>query len=394
MRLIYTTHDQRHAIALSDFLKNEKIENQFEIVTNDDWGSPDYGSITCRVWVIDEDQVEDAIRIVNEFTLDPNNPRFYNFESKLGTILDPIKTVLEDAPIGTPKLRPKSPIPSKQESITSPITYFIVLICALLLFLGVSTEPHITKIPEGASPVPYVMPPVYKKMLVDYPQAFEVIDKLIKIYGIEKAQDPALLPPEGKMLLKQYFSTPYWQGFYKQVVEHYKNNTPITVNAPLFEKVQDGEFWRLFTPALLHANLLHLLFNMLWVVVLGRQMEAKLGIFKYLLFIVITGVICNVLQYLMSGPDFVGFSGIIFAMLTFVWVRMRHAAWEGYQLQPMTMTFMLIYLFMLIGIEVASFFTETYYNTAISPGIANTGHLSGAISGWILGRTNLFSWKT
>ena len=83
---------------------------------------------------------------------------------------------------------------------------------------------------------------------------------------------------------------------------------------------------------------------MIWLAVLGRQMELRLGGFRYLLFILITGIISNIVQYMMSGPNFLGYSGILCAMLSFIWVRQKKAAWEGYVLQDSTMGFMLLFL--------------------------------------------------
>ena len=42
---------------------------------------------------------------------------------------------------------------------------------------------------------------------------------------------------------------------------------------PLFEKIRQGELWRLFTPCILHRDFLHILFNMIWVWILVKQIE-------------------------------------------------------------------------------------------------------------------------
>jgi len=65
------------------------------------------------------------------------------------------------------------------------------------------------------------------------------------------------------------------------------------LKAPFLEKIRQGEVWRLFSPVLLHGTWLHILFNMAWLWLLGRQIEQRLGILKYLIFSVIVGVIAK-----------------------------------------------------------------------------------------------------
>jgi GlpG protein len=42
-------------------------------------------------------------------------------------------------------------------------------------------------------------------------------------------------------------------------------------------EILHGQIWRLVTPAFLHAGLMHILFNMLWLKDLGSLIEARLG---------------------------------------------------------------------------------------------------------------------
>ena len=397
MRLSFISTNVKQAQALANYLDHENISNQLEIMNNTDWGDVDYGTCTCHLWIIDEDQVSAAEAIIEDFKNHPDNTKFYLPEKKLKAILEPLITKFpmdSTSRSGSSTKTEFNPSTQQIDRLPGHLTWMIILVCSLLLFLGSLSEPSLNSIPKDIPFTPLILSPTYKKLMYDYPQAYEVIDKIVKHFGAEKLLKPNELPPEGQVLLQEFHKTPYWQGIYDQLILHFREpSAPWTFDAPLFEKLRQGEIWRLFTPCLLHGNFLHLIFNMLWVLVLGKQMEGRLTPLKFLLFILIASVIPSTLQYLVSGFDFYGFSGVVFAMLFFVWARVNHAAWEGYQLQKMTMTFMLIYLFMLVGIEITSFFTEAYYDLPLNAGIANTAHLAGAFIGWILGRGNFFKWK-
>jgi GlpG protein len=132
---------------------------------------------------------------------------------------------------------------------------------------------------------------------------------------------------------------------------------------------------------------------MLWLIVLGKQIEQRLQPWRYGLFILITAIISNTAQYLMSGPNFIGFSGVLVGMLTFIWVRQKIAAWEGYQIDRLTLIFMLIFVISMAAIQVLSFLAEKSFEFAFSPNIANMAHLIGGLVGYFLGRLNFFSWR-
>ena len=80
--------------------------------------------------------------------------------------------------------------------------------------------------------------------------------------------------------------------------------------------VDSGEYWRLFTVALVHGGLTHLFFNMFSLLVLGNPIEAALGKLRFLVIFFIsllTGSLASV--YLNSAPHVsVGASGAIFGL--------------------------------------------------------------------------------
>ena len=274
------------------------------------------------------------------------------------------------------------------------VTFYIILLCTLLFVYTEMTTPIVTHPPQDLPLTPFYSAPLKKDLLYDYPHAYEILDKLANVYGREKLQNPSDLPPEGIYLLQEFEKTPYWKGYYDIFLAYMKKTKPnLAPDAPLFEKIHEGEFWRVFSPALLHYDIFHILFNMIWLVILGKQIEQRLGVVKYIIFILITGIFSNTAQYLMGGSNFLGFSGILCAMLTFIWARQRAAAWEGYFLQPSTMGFMAFFILIMFFLQFSSFFIELYWNQVLSPGIANTAHLSGALCGYLLGKLNIFHWN-
>lgn len=377
MRLVRTLSDPKKAQAISALLKRQGIDNVCEIQSNTDWGSPDYGTTKAVLWVVMEEQFDEAVRIVDEMEhkSDIPTPPALPEVPLLATSKD---NPLRQIRIAKPKVQEKRPL--------GVITFYFLALCCILLLISEMTAPPIVNPPPGIPYTPLFTAPIKKELMFDYPETFVLIDHIVKAYGIESLQDPATLPREGQILFAQFQQTPYWHGLYQVLIDYFRNPAAaLQMDAPLFEKIREGEFWRLFTPSVLHSDIFHLFFNMIWLVVIGRQMEERMGKKSYLLFILATGIISNTLQYLAGGPNFLGFSGVLCAMLTYVWVRQKKAAWEGYQLLPSTMGFISIFIGAMFTLQLISFTMESLGYDPLSPGIANTAHLSGAALGWIIG---------
>lgn len=395
MRLIHTFNDPNLAQEFASFLLSQGIEYQLEQNINNDWGSTNYGNITTDLWIINEDDLDKVTDWFAEFDQNPFNPKF-----KVNT--NPVELApanLEEEPQtnpashfsnkripGVPHLVPQQPL--------GPVTMYCLLLCILLFLFSGATTPEI----ENRGPLsnllyPALMSPVKKALLYDYPYAFEVIDRFIETQGIEKLQGDTIAP-EARELLEKVSHTPYWQGFYEKFLFHLKNpDSPWDFTVPMFEKIRQGEIWRVMSPAFLHSDLFHLFFNMIWLIVIGKQIEQRLGKWRYILFILLAGIFSNTAQYLMSGFNFLGFSGILCAMITFIWVRQKEAAWEGYQLQGATIGFILFFIFTMFALQLISFGLEVAEQATFTPGVANTAHLSGAFLGYFLGKIPYFSWR-
>lgn len=94
--------------------------------------------------------------------------------------------------------------------------------------------------------------------------------------------------------------------------------------------VQSGEYWRLFTVALVHGGLTHLFFNMFSLLVLGNPVEEALGKARFLIIFfasLLFGSLASI--YLNSYPHVsVGASGAIFGLFG-AFIAMRKMIHEG-----------------------------------------------------------------
>lgn len=81
------------------------------------------------------------------------------------------------------------------------------------------------------------------------------------------------------------------------------------------EQIRAGEVWRLLTPALLHANLIHIGFNMYALLVFGTGLERDFGHGRFLLLYVLGAFAGNVMSFLMTNVDSLGASTAIFALV-------------------------------------------------------------------------------
>ncbi len=80
--------------------------------------------------------------------------------------------------------------------------------------------------------------------------------------------------------------------------------------------VADGEYWRLVTGAFLHADILHILFNMYLLWILGQMLEPVLGIPRYLT-LYFTALLGGSFGAMLFEPNAVtvGASGAIFGLM-------------------------------------------------------------------------------
>lgn len=206
-------------------------------------------------------------------------------------------------------------------------------------------------------------------------------------FPLDRTLYDLLFQQKGAMGLDEL--TPLTQDLLKKVLETGRELGGMRVP---FEdlSILKGQIYRLFTPALLHANLLHILFNLLWFLALGNMIENRAGNRKLLVLILIVGIVANIAQFIATGPLFLGVSGVVCGMAGFIFIRTKRAPWEGYPLSNSGIGLLFIYIVFLTLIEI---FGKVYLylsgTTMISP-IANTAHMTGAVLGGLLGWNRWF----
>ena len=110
---------------------------------------------------------------------------------------------------------------------------------------------------------------------------------------------------------------------------------------------------------------------MWWLKDLGTAIERIHSSVYLAIFVVLTGVLSNTAQYFVSGPNFGGMSGVVYALFGFFWIRGRLDAGYPFKLQQQTVLFMM-------GWYVLCF-------TGLMGPVANAAHTGGLITGALWG---------
>ena len=138
---------------------------------------------------------------------------------------------------------------------------------------------------------------------------------------------------------------------------------------PAFEG-QQWQVWRWLSHALLHFSVTHIVFNLLWWWQLGGDIERCLGSGKLLQLFVISALLSGASQFYVEGANFGGLSGVVYALLGYLWILGYRLPYLGLMLPKTIIVFMLVWL--VLG------FVQPFM------AIANTAHLVGLFSGIVI----------
>jgi GlpG protein len=148
---------------------------------------------------------------------------------------------------------------------------------------------------------------------------------------------------------------------------------------PPFSAIRSGQIWRLFTPALAHGNLPHLIMNLTGLVSLGVLIERREGSLRLLLLTLFVAAISHTAQYTMGlyrgdfyPSGFLGISGVVFGLFGYAWVSTFTArpgsAWDR------VISTQQVYYILAFGL---------ICTTGLFGPIANTAHFAGLFAGML-----------
>ncbi len=151
------------------------------------------------------------------------------------------------------------------------------------------------------------------------------------------------------------------------------NDIPVNLGVKVNSLIVQGQWWRLFTPMLLHASILHIGVNMFSLYNIGPALERHYGHWRYLVLYVLCGFTGNVLSFLLSPSASLGASTSIFGLLGAfgIFLFQNRKIFGESARRMLTQIIFLAVLNLLIG---------------LTPGIDDWGHLGGLIGGV------LFAW--
>jgi len=354
MRLVAEFQTEKEAFSFHLFLQNHGIQSTYDVVAG-----------TYRLWVPEEELFEEAARYYKEWQSHP-------------------EAALHEPPPSQWKIR----APNTSYARPFSITHLLITVCGFFfLWYLFQAEAMVQK--HGEIALEYELTPLQHQMLFDDPAYLGEVVSFLDAHDVKTEDALNKLPPEAAKAFKAIQNAPTWKGVI-DLATHPWHTIP---SGTLFGKIREGEVWRLITPVFLHGGWLHILFNMAWLYILGRQVEERLGVSRYLLLSLIIGIVANVSQYLASGPIFLGYSGIITGLVGFIWMRQKKAPWEGYPLPRAIIVFITIFVLIMFVLELIALALQYFHVLNLYPNIANAAHIIGAVTGILLARLSFFARK-
>lgn len=136
---------------------------------------------------------------------------------------------------------------------------------------------------------------------------------------------------------------------------------------------EPDQWWRFIVPIFLHAGIIHIGFNMLLQMTLGRDMEKEIGSIRFTLVYFAAGIFGFVLggNYAAQNVPSVGASGSLFGILALVFLDLLYN-WSTRRSPVKDL------LFLLLDIAIA-------FVLGLLPGLDNFSHIGGFLMGLVLG---------
>ncbi len=374
MRRIGVLSDPAKVQEVSRLFTHYDIPFTIDCKEDTSWDSESYGQSLFSVFIEDEHDLERAQTLLNEAAATaPEQP------CKIDYLTGPCEHAAQNY------LQQRFGVSFHTKRHRSASRGFITLLLAMLCICVFILDIHSrVEMPIQASS------PIQKALFFDYPDGLQIKDTLLETYKAPLKQAP-------QSLVDALKTTDVWGGIYHYILDKGQRSEALPHNsystALMLERVRDGQAWRLVSPCILHGNVFHLAFNMLWLIALGIQIEKKLSFLRFTILLTAIAIISNISQYCMSGPNFFGCSGVIFGLIGFIAKRNELFPWEGYSLQSTAYSCVLFFMWTLVFLSFCSFLATWYLNAVFSIGFANTAHVAGLFAGIQLGKNSFFCAK-
>lgn len=327
MRRIGTIADGEHSETLarrfSDYLVTLSIDSSVESDGQGGWD----------LWVKDEERVSDAKEALGEFLSDPDAEK-YQVSGEANRIRD------EKIQANRRRLETQRKMQQKLSRSSGR---------------GAMGAGGMGSIPGSQQGIPVTIGLILISICVSFGANF---------FNPKPSQIPGQLSLQEKIFVGSSFVDP----------------REYTITRDPLASLKRGEIWRLVTPFFLHGDPFHLAFNMIWVYILGSVIERLHGSVRLLTLVIVTGVVGNALQValpsaaslpsalsgLAGSPFALGFSGAVYGLFGFLWVRPMIDAFYPVRISPRNVMLMLGWLvFCIFGLS----------------GIANGAHIGGLLAG-------------
>lgn len=181
------------------------------------------------------------------------------------------------------------------------------------------------------------------------------------LYGVENAMRVLMGRGLGRSDLYQWFAMHPSTGPYYWIDDNGQ------LSGVIVDGVAQGQLWRLVTAGFLHYGIIHLLFNMWALLILGREVERMVGRWRFVAIYLLSGVGGALGEYLLGNP--IGFSagasGSVFGLFGALFFFFRRL-----NLDPRG-------LVVIVAINFAL--------GVIIPNVSWLGHLGGLIAGAVAG---------
>lgn len=96
------------------------------------------------------------------------------------------------------------------------------------------------------------------------------------------------------------------------------------------EAIWSGQVQGMLTTVFVHGDILHILFNMMWLYQLGMVLELTIGPLLMVVIMAAAGFVASGAELAIMGQTGIGFSGIVYALFGMMWAgRGKYPMWAA-----------------------------------------------------------------